>query len=90
MDDVDIDRAVEVAHFAVFFNQGQCCCAGSRTFVHESIYDEFVRKSVERAKQRKLGKHLSIKICETSFAHFDSILISLFRLQTHFVFVFAN
>ena len=53
--DADIDYAVETSHFAVFFNQGQCCCAGSRTFVHESIYDEFVKKSVERSRRRKVG-----------------------------------
>lgn len=35
--------------------QGQCCTAGSRTFVHESIYDEFVKKAVVRAQNRKVG-----------------------------------
>ncbi len=30
---------------ALFFNMGQCCTAGSRTFVHEDIYDEFVKKA---------------------------------------------
>lgn len=55
MDDADIDQAVELAHFALFFNQGQCCCAGSRTFVHERIYDEFVEKSKERALKRVVG-----------------------------------
>ncbi|XP_065060505.1 aldehyde dehydrogenase, mitochondrial-like [Rhopilema esculentum] len=56
--DVNVDEAVELSHFALFFNQGQCCCAGSRTFVEESIYDEFVAKSVERAKKRILGNPL--------------------------------
>lgn len=56
MDDADLDKAVELAHFAVFFNQGQTCCAGSRTFVHEKIYDQFVLKSVERAQRRKVGQ----------------------------------
>ena len=37
------------------FMQGQCCTAGSRTFVHESIYDEFVKKAVQRAQNRKVG-----------------------------------
>jgi acyl-CoA reductase-like NAD-dependent aldehyde dehydrogenase len=36
-------------------NMGQCCIAGSRTFVHEDIYDEFVKKSVERANRRTVG-----------------------------------
>ena len=56
--DADLDYAVEMSHFALFFNQGQCCCAGSRTFVQESVYDEFVRKSVERSKRRKVGSPL--------------------------------
>ena len=34
---------------------GQCCTAGSRTFVHESIYDEFVKKAVDAAKKRVVG-----------------------------------
>ncbi|KAL0342817.1 UNVERIFIED_CONTAM: Aldehyde dehydrogenase family 2 member B4, mitochondrial [Sesamum calycinum] len=54
-EDADIDRAVEQAHFALFFNQGQCCCAGSRTFVHESVYDEFVEKAKARAARRTVG-----------------------------------
>ncbi|RLN09817.1 aldehyde dehydrogenase family 2 member B7, mitochondrial-like [Panicum miliaceum] len=55
MDDADVDQAVELAHHAVFFNQGQCCCAGSRTFVHERVYDEFVEKSKARAMKRVVG-----------------------------------
>ncbi|XP_010271955.1 PREDICTED: aldehyde dehydrogenase family 2 member B7, mitochondrial [Nelumbo nucifera] len=54
-EDADIDSAVELAHFALFFNQGQCCCAGSRTFVHERIYDEFVEKAKARALRRVVG-----------------------------------
>jgi len=53
--DTDMDLAVEFAHLALFFNQGQCCCAGSRTFVQDTIYDEFVRKSAERAQKRTVG-----------------------------------
>ena len=37
------------------FSQGQCCCAGSRTYVHESIYDEFVEKAKARAMKRVVG-----------------------------------
>jgi len=54
-DDCDLDKAVETAHFGIFFNMGQCCNAGSRVFVQEGIYDEFVRKSVELANKRRLG-----------------------------------
>ncbi|XP_073001151.1 aldehyde dehydrogenase family 2 member B7, mitochondrial [Typha latifolia] len=55
MDDADVDQAVELSHFALFFNQGQCCCAGSRTFVHERVYDEFVEKAKARALKRVVG-----------------------------------
>ncbi|KAF5449852.1 hypothetical protein F2P56_030255, partial [Juglans regia] len=54
-EDADIDKAVELAHYALFFNQGQCCCAGSRTFVHERVYDEFVEKSKALALKRAVG-----------------------------------
>jgi aldehyde dehydrogenase (NAD+) len=57
--DADLDAAVEGAHFALFFNQGQSCCAGSRTFVDEKIYDEFVERSVARAKKRRVGDPFS-------------------------------
>lgn len=55
MDDANLDEAVNICHQAVFFNQGQVCCSGTRTFVHEKIYDEFVKRSVEMAKKRKVG-----------------------------------
>ncbi|XP_050770298.1 aldehyde dehydrogenase 1A1-like [Gymnogyps californianus] len=48
--DADLDTAVEFAHIGLFYHQGQCCIAGSRIFVEEPIYDEFVRRSIERAK----------------------------------------
>lgn len=53
-----VDLAVEQAHQGVFFNNGQCCTAGSRIFVEELIYDEFVRRSIERAKRRTVGNPL--------------------------------
>ncbi|GKV14496.1 hypothetical protein SLEP1_g25365 [Rubroshorea leprosula] len=54
-EDADVDKAAEMAHFALFFNQGQCCCAGSRTFVHEKVYDEFIEKAKALAKNRAVG-----------------------------------
>jgi aldehyde dehydrogenase (NAD+) len=53
--DADLDAAVAGAEFGLFFNQGQCCCAGSRLFVEESVHDAFVEKVVARAKTRQLG-----------------------------------
>ncbi|KAL6351557.1 hypothetical protein AAG906_040911 [Vitis piasezkii] len=53
-EDANVDEADELAHFALFFNQWQCCAACSRTFVHESIYDEFVEKAKARALRRTI------------------------------------
>lgn len=53
--DVDVDEAVRIAHDGLFGNEGQVCCAASRTYVHEDIYDEFVRKSRELATKRVVG-----------------------------------
>jgi aldehyde dehydrogenase (NAD+) len=53
--DTDMGDAVEGAHMGLFFNHGQCCCAGSRVFVEEKIYDEFVEKSGVRAANRTVG-----------------------------------
>jgi len=55
LDDADMDLAVQAAHAGLFFNQGQVCCAGSRLYVQEGIYDEFVERSVEEAKARTVG-----------------------------------
>ncbi|QJW94498.1 aldehyde dehydrogenase family protein [Frigoriglobus tundricola] len=57
--DCDLDAAVEGAYFGLFFNQGQCCCAGSRLFVQESVYDAFVQKVVAKAKGRTVGDPFS-------------------------------
>ncbi|KAH9579507.1 Aldehyde dehydrogenase, mitochondrial [Schistosoma haematobium] len=53
--DGDFDRAIATSHFGLFFNQGQCCCASSRIFVEESVYDKFVEYSSEEAKKRVVG-----------------------------------
>jgi aldehyde dehydrogenase (NAD+) len=58
-EDADIDQAVALAHFGLFFNQGQVCCASSRIYVHEKVYDEFVAKSTAKAAKRSLGDGFS-------------------------------
>ena len=50
-----VDMAVELAHVGIFYNSGQTCSAGSRTFVEDKIYDEFVEKSVAKARGKKVG-----------------------------------
>ena len=59
--DCDIDEAVSISHSALFGNQGQACCAASRCFVEEPIYDEFVRRSMEMAKNRVIGNPFDLK-----------------------------
>jgi aldehyde dehydrogenase (NAD+) len=53
--DCDLDAAVEGSHTALFFNMGQCCCAGSRVFVEQKIYDQVVDKMVAKVKKTKVG-----------------------------------
>lgn len=53
-----MDVAVNIATTAVFSNNGEQCDAGSRTFVHESIYDEFVTRVVAKAKTLVVGSPL--------------------------------
>jgi len=53
--DADLDAAVEGAFFGLFFNQGQCCCAGSRLFVEDKVHDEFVNRLLKRTQQQKVG-----------------------------------
>ena len=59
--DADLDAAAAGAEFGLFFNQGQCCCAGSRLFVEESVHDKFVERIVQRAQQRVLGNPFDLK-----------------------------
>ena len=53
--DADIDAAIQGAHFGLFFNQGQCCCAGSRVFVEEKVHDKFVDRIADMNNKRQLG-----------------------------------
>src|SRR5579871_2978177 len=54
-EDADIDNAISWVNFGIFFNHGQCCCAGSRIYVQESIYDKFVERFKERATKNVVG-----------------------------------
>ncbi len=56
--DCDMDAAVEGTHVGLYFNQGQCCCAGSRVYVEDSIHDEFVDKLAAINHKRRLGDPL--------------------------------
>jgi aldehyde dehydrogenase (NAD+) len=53
--DADLEAAVAGAHLGIHLNQGQCCCAGSRLFVEDSIHDAFVERVVELSRKRRVG-----------------------------------
>ncbi|MGE0606206.1 MAG: aldehyde dehydrogenase family protein [Pirellulales bacterium] len=75
--DSDLDAAAAGAHFGLYFNQGQCCCAGSRVFVEEKIYDKFIDKISSMNKVRKLGDPLDPATeqgPQVDQAQFDKIL----------------
>lgn len=60
-DDCQLDKAIEGAQIGILFNQGQVCCAGSRIFVQEGIYDEFVSKLTQAFKEVKVGDPMSMQ-----------------------------
>lgn len=75
--DADLDAAVEGAHFALYFNQGQCCCAGSRLFVESKVHDELIERLIEKNVERKLGdpfNHDTEQGPQVDQAQFDKIL----------------
>ena len=75
--DSDLDAAVAGAEFGLFFNQGQCCCAGSRVFVEESVKEQFVDRIVERAANRKVGNPFDTSTMQgpqVDQAQFDKIM----------------
>jgi len=57
-DVVNVDEAVQGAANAIFFNHGQCCCAGSRLYVERSLFDRVLEGVEERAKNIRLGPGL--------------------------------
>lgn len=59
MDDAVIDSAAQQSAEAVYFHMGQSCSALSRVYVHEKVYDRFVKKIVEITKKMKVGDPLS-------------------------------
>ncbi|KAI0042001.1 aldehyde dehydrogenase [Auriscalpium vulgare] len=54
-DDADLAVAVKWTSHGIFWNQGQACCAGTRIFVQEGIYFQFLKAFTEKAKSLKLG-----------------------------------
>ena len=53
--DADLKTAIPGAASAIFFNHGQCCCAGSRLYVHKDIFDEVTEGVANQAKKIRVG-----------------------------------
>jgi aldehyde dehydrogenase (NAD+) len=53
--DADMAAAAAGVHVGIYLNQGQCCCAGSRLFVEDSIHDAFVDRVVAQSRARRVG-----------------------------------
>lgn len=54
-DDCNFEQAIDGAQLGILFNQGQVCCAGSRIFVQDTLYDKFVPALVEAFNKVKVG-----------------------------------
>ncbi len=59
-EDANLANAVRMAAFGIYFAQGQVCAAGSRIFVQDSIYDDFMDAFVKQAKSIKVGNQLDM------------------------------
>ena len=59
--DSDLDAAVQSATRGVFFNSGQVCTAGTRIFIEQPVYDEFVERLIENSKTMTVGDPLDEK-----------------------------
>lgn len=53
--DADIEQTISWVNFGIYYNHGQCCCAGSRIYVQSGIYDKFVAAFKKRAQENKVG-----------------------------------
>jgi len=58
--DADLEASIPGVASAIFFNQGQCCCAGSRLFVENGIFDKVVAGVAEEAKKIKVGPGMDL------------------------------
>jgi phenylacetaldehyde dehydrogenase len=58
LNDADLELAIPGAASAIFFNHGQCCCAGSRLYAEADVFDDTVAGVAEEARKIKLGRGL--------------------------------
>jgi aminomuconate-semialdehyde/2-hydroxymuconate-6-semialdehyde dehydrogenase len=85
-EDADLDNAVQWAVQAIFRNAGQVCLAGSRLFVHRSVYDELLSRFAAAAESLKIGDP---ELRETEFSclasreHFEKVTSYLDTVEAH-------
>lgn len=80
MEDADLDAAVDTLMDAAMFNSGQCCCGIERIYVHDSLFEAFVEKSVALVSGYKLGNPLD---AETTLGPMAQVRFAdLVRAQT--------
>ncbi|KAF7950561.1 hypothetical protein EAE96_007843 [Botrytis aclada] len=75
--DADIENAISWVNFGIFFNHGQTCCAGSRVYVQDGIYDKFVERFKARAIANKVGDpfhHETFQGPQVSQLQYDRIM----------------
>jgi aldehyde dehydrogenase (NAD+) len=75
--DADIEQAISWVNFGIYYNHGQTCCAGTRIFVQEGIYDKFLEAFKERALKNKVGDpfhHETFQGPQVSQLQFDRIM----------------
>jgi aldehyde dehydrogenase (NAD+) len=75
--DADLDAAVAGAHGGLYFNHGQCCCAGSRLFVENKVYDRVVEDLAARNRAYRVGDPFDVATDQgpqVDQAQFDKIL----------------
>jgi phenylacetaldehyde dehydrogenase len=58
--DADVEASIPGVASAIFFNHGQCCCAGSRLFVERSIFDKVVEGVAEDARKIRVGPGMDV------------------------------
>jgi len=76
-EDADLEEAIKWSAFGLFFNHGQCCCAGSRIFVQASIYDKFMEAFKANVQSIKVGnpfKEDTFQGPQVSKVQFDRVM----------------
>lgn len=69
--DADLEDALDGVLFGIYFNQGECCIAGTRLLVEDSIADEFVAKLVERSRSLRVGDPMEERTDIGALIHSD-------------------